>query len=307
MRIAIIGAGAMGCLYGGKLACVTDVWLIDPWREHVEAIRTRGLRIDEPRGEFTVQVAATTNPVDVGRVDLAIVFVKSHQTRWAAEVAAGILAPDGLALTLQNGLGNGEVLAEVLGPARAWQGVTSHGATLLGPGHIRHAGTGPTYLQLRPEIAEKAEAVAALFRQAEIETHLSEDVAAIIWSKLIINVGINALTALLRVPNGVLAENEAAAAVMARLVEEAVRVVEAKGIALPYADPVTHVREVARATGQNRSSMLQDVMRGSRTEVGVINGAVVREAAKLGLAAPVNQTILDLVRALETSYEARLK
>jgi 2-dehydropantoate 2-reductase len=306
MRFAIIGAGAMGCLYGGKLACAADVWLIDPWREHVEAIRAEGLRIVEPNGEFTVKLPATTNPADVGLVDVAVVFVKSHQTPWAAEIAKSILTPEGLALTLQNGLGNGEVLAEVLGAGRAWQGVTSHGATLLGPGRIRHAGSGPTYLEARPEIAQVAEEVAALFKQAELEVHLSDDLASLIWSKLVINVGINALTAILRVQNGVLAQNEAAGRVMDRAVLEAVQVATAKGIKLPYEDPVKQVRSVATATGANRSSMLQDAMRGARTEIGVINGAIVREAAKLGIGVPVNETIVDLVRALETSNDVRV-
>lgn len=307
MRIAVIGAGAMGCLYGGKLACVTDVWLIDPWREHVEAIRAEGLHIVTGENDVVVNVPATTNPTDVGLVDLAIVFVKSHQTRWAAEMASSLLTENGLALTLQNGLGNGDTIAEVLGPARAWQGVTSHGATMLGPGRIRHAGVGPTYLQMRPDIAQVAEEVATLFQQAEIETHLSTDLDSLVWSKLVVNVGINALTAILRVQNGVLAENEAASRLMGRAVQEAVAVAEAKGIKLPYDNPVEHVRSVAAATGQNRASMFQDVLRGSRTEIGVINGAIVREAAKLGLTAPVNETLTNLVQAIETTYDVRVR
>lgn len=306
MRIAVIGAGAMGCLYGGKLACVADVWLIDPWRGHVEAIRGEGLHIVTGENDVVVKVPATTNPTDVGLVDLAIIFVKSHQTRWAAEMASSLLTENGLALTLQNGLGNGDTIAEVLGTARTWQGVTSHGATLLGPGRIRHAGTGPTYLQLRPDIARVAEEVATLFQQAEIETHLSADLDSLLWGKLVVNVGINALTAILRVQNGVLAENEAASRLLARAVREAVAVAVAKGITLPYANPVEHVRSVAAATGQNRASMFQDVLRGSRTEIGVINGAIVSEAAKLGLTAPVNETLTDLVQAIETTYDVRV-
>ena len=306
MRIAIVGAGAMGCLFGGTLACVTDVWLIDPWREHVDAIRGEGLHIVSASGDAVVKLPATTNPADVGLVDVVIVFVKSHQTPWAAEVAKSILTPTGLALTLQNGLGNGETLAKVLGPERVWQGVTSHGATMLGPGRIRHAGAGPTFLELRPDIAEVAEEFAALLQRAEFEANLSEDLHSLIWGKLVINVGINALVAILRVPNGVLGANEAGSSVMAMAVAEAVAVASAQGIKLPYADPVAHVRKVAFDTGANRASMLQDVLRGSLTEVEVINGAIVREAARVGLTAPVNATLTALVKAIETTKADRI-
>ncbi len=306
MRIAMVGAGAMGSLFGGRLACVADVWLVDPWREHVEAIRREGLRLVEGEAEHTVKVAATGDPSEVGAVDLAIVFVKSHQTPWAAGVARQLLQPDGLALTLQNGLGNGEALAQTLGAERVWVGVTSHGATLLGPGRVRHAGSGPTHLALRADVADKVEEAVRLFRQAGLETHLSENLDSLIWGKLVVNVGINALTALLRVPNGVLAEDEAACMLMERAVAEAVAVAQVKGITLPYPDPQRRVREVAVATGANRSSMLQDVLRGSTTEIGVINGAVVREARRLGLPAPVNELLTDLVRAVERTHDKRI-
>ncbi len=306
MRVAIIGSGAMGCLFGGKLASVVEVALIDPWRQHVDQINQAGLLISEPEGDETVRVSATTDPTTVGNVDLGIVFVKSSQTPWAGAIAREILNERGMALTLQNGLGNGETLAGILGKSRAWQGVTSHGATMLGPGHIRHAGSGPTYVERRPEQADLVSEVESVFASAGLELHLSDEVESLVWSKLVINVGINALTALLRVPNGVLASNEAAGRVMDAAVSEAVGIARAKGIELPYPDPIARVREVATATGQNRSSMLQDAMRGSASEVGVINGAVVREAAKLRIPAPVNQTLLDLMLAMESSKEQRL-
>lgn len=306
MRIAIVGAGAMGSLFGGLLASVAQVELVDPWREHVEAIRRDGLRLVEPDGDQLIRVSATADPTEVGPTDLAIVFLKSHQTGWGAEVASRILKPDGLALTLQNGLGNRDVLARVLGDARAWQGVTAHGATLLGPGRVRHAGRGPTHLEIRPEIAERAKEVAALFQQAGIETHLSPDLDSLIWGKLVVNVGINALTGILRVPNGRLGEIDAARALMDAAVQEAVQVARAKGIALPYDDPINKVHDVCVATAANRSSMLQDVLRGSPTEIDVINGAIVREADKLGLQAPVNKMLTGFIKAIEASYSARV-
>ncbi|MGQ9494478.1 MAG: ketopantoate reductase family protein [Anaerolineae bacterium] len=307
MKIAVVGAGAMGSLFGGLLSKVADVTLVDPWQEHVEAINREGLRLTEVDGkELVIRVPATTSPTDVKGADLAIIFVKSYQTEMAAQMAVQLLAPHGLALTLQNGVGNREVLARVLGESHAWQGVTAHGATLLGPGRVRHAGSGPTHLELRPDIATAAQEVVQLFNQADLETHLSTDLDTLVWGKLVINVGINALTAILRVPNGILADIEPTRGLVEVVVREAVQVAHAKGIRLPYEDPVARVIEVAKATASNRSSMLQDVMRGSRTEIDVINGAIVREARTFGLQAPYNQALVALVQAIEATHAYRV-
>lgn len=307
MRIAVVGVGAMGSLFGGRLSSVADVWLVDPWGEHVRAMQEHGLCIVGPEGEEVVEVKATTDPKDVPEgIELAIVFVKSHQTRTAAETASCFLREDGLALTLQNGLGNLEVIADVLGEGRALQGVTSHGATLLGPGRVRHAGWGPTHLSTRLEIADRVEGIAEVFRRAGFEVHISPDLESLIWGKLIINAGINALTAILRVPNGQLVEIGPARELMGQAVREAVRVAEAKGVKLPYDDPQARVEEVCRATAANRSSMLQDVLRGAKTEIEVINGAIVREGEQLGIPTPLNSYLVAMVRAIESSYAMRV-
>ena len=307
MRIAVVGAGAMGSLFGGTLSAVTEVTLLDPWAEHVAAMQRDGLRIVELDGrETTIPVTATTDPAAVPEVDLVIIFVKSHGTRQASQWASRFLAPGGLALTLQNGVGNGETMAEVLGADRVVAGVTSHGATLLGPGRVRHAGCGPTHIATRPEIAARLSEVAAVFEQAGFEVHLSDDLESLVWGKLIINVGINGLTAILRVPNGQLVEIPAAGALMAQAVAEAEAVCQAKGISLPYDDPLGRVQEVARATATNRASMLQDVLRGVPTEIGVINEAIVREGKRLGIPTPVNEFIVTTIRAIEGSYAARV-
>jgi 2-dehydropantoate 2-reductase len=197
-------------------------------------------------------------------------------------------------------------MAEVLGAERVVAGVTSHGATLLGPGRVRHAGKGPTHIAARPEIAEKLADVATVFEQAGFEVHLSADLDSLVWGKLIINVGINALTGILRVPNGQLVEIPAASELMAQAVAEAVAVCQAKGVTLPYDDPLGRVQEVAHATATNRASMLQDVLRGVPTEIGVINGAIVREGKRLGVSTPVNEFIVTTIRAIEGSYAVRV-
>ena len=174
MKIAIIGGGAMGSLLAAKLAPLASVWLVSSWIEHRRAINRDGLRLtglDDV--ERTVSLPAVDSPTGVpGKVDLALICVKSRQTDAAGERAAALLKSDGLALTLQNGLGNAERLAVALGAGRVVQGVTSHGATLVGPGHVRHAGTGATHIALRPGLALQMGAVRQLLAKAGLEAHL---------------------------------------------------------------------------------------------------------------------------------------
>lgn len=306
-HIAIVGAGAMGSLFGGLLAAVTKVTLLDPWADHVAAIQKEQLRITTLDGnELRVSVAATTDPGEVPAADLAIIFVKSHATEQASRWAARFLKANGLALTLQNGVGNAEVMAAVLGEERVVAGVTAHGATLLGPGRVRHAGRGSTHIATRPAIAGSLADIARTFEQAGLEVQLSDNLDSLVWGKLIVNVGINALTAILRVPNGQLVESPAASTLMTKAVEEAIAVCRAKGISLPYDDPLERVKQVARATATNRSSMLQDVLRGVPTEIRVINGAIVREGKEIDIPTPTNQFILAVVQAIEESCASRL-
>jgi 2-dehydropantoate 2-reductase len=209
-------------------------------------------------------------------------------------------------VTLQNGVGNRELLADALGENRVGQAVTALGATLIGPGHVRHAGQGTTVFGSAPDRAGMA-ALAALFSSCGLPAELSDDLDALVWGKLVVNVGINALTALLRVPNGALATTAEARDLVAQAVAEAVAVAEARGTRLPEADPLAHVLAVAQATGANRSSMLQDALRGSPTEIATINGAVVREGQRIGVPTPVNSMLTALVRALDATADARVR
>ncbi|MFQ3663635.1 MAG: 2-dehydropantoate 2-reductase, partial [Chloroflexaceae bacterium] len=287
MRVALIGAGALGGVIGFYLSAVADVVLVDPWAEHVAAMAVHGLRCERDGVEAVRPVRAVTDAVQAGPAEVTLILVKARQTPWAAAAARQLLAPDGLAYTLQNGLGNREILAAALGEERVGQGVTSLGATLLGPGRVRHAGTGPTLFGAVPDRAV-AGALVELFTRAGLPAEVRDDVSGLVWGKLVVNAGINALTALLRVPNGVLAETPAARELLAAAVREAAAVAAARGVTLPYSDPVDHVLAVARATGANHSSTLQDVLRGAPTEIAAINGAVAREGARLGVSTPVN-------------------
>jgi len=232
----------------------------------------------------------------VGLVDLLVVLVKAYDTRPALAWAAPVVGLATVALTLQNGLGNAEALAEIFGPERVLVGTTAAGARLLGPGLVRPGGDGPTLLApWRPGglAAERANAVAGV-----LQASLTDDPQRLLWSKLVVNAGINALTAVLRVANGGLLERPSARRLMEQAALEAYHVALAEGALLP-ADAVGQVARVAAATAVNRSSMLQDLEAGRRTEVEAINGEVVRRGREVGVATPVNAVLLDLVRGME--------
>jgi len=295
MKVTILGTGAMGCLMGYRLAAYAEVTLLGSWSEAVQALRTRSLQVEDERGVSTLQVRATTEPRDCAECDLVIVLVKAWQTEAATRRAQSILAPTGLALTLQNGIGNYEVLCEVYGAERAAAGATTSGATLLAPGHIRLGGNGNLQLGDHPRLA----GAVSLFERAEFAVSVAADRDAILWGKLVINAAINPLAALLRLPNGELARRPSARGLMQALAREGAQVAERAAIPLPYADASVRALKVAEATAHNRSSMLQDVERGRRTEIDAINGAIVTRAKDLGLTVPLNAAAWQLVRALQ--------
>jgi len=308
MTVSIIGSGAMGSLFGGRLSLAgEEVVLYDTNREHLERVRGEGLAIeDASTGSVTVaRPRVSAEPKEAACSDVLIIFVKSTATESVAAQFSGLATPGAIVLTLQNGLGNEAIIRRHFGAPRTAAGVTSQGATFLGPGRIRHAGRGPTHLGMTDGKNEKLSRLAEALNRAGFETRVEEDVATLVWGKLVVNVGINALTALIGEPNGRLLEFEETQALMADLVSEAVAVARALGIRIPYDDPFATVCDVARKTGANRSSMLQDFDRGRESEIGVMNGAIVREAAGLGIAVPVNAAITRLIVALDRIHASK--
>jgi 2-dehydropantoate 2-reductase len=308
MKISIIGSGAMGSLYGGRLSLAgQDVVLFDVYQDHVEKVRRDGLVIEDAAtgSTITTHPAASADVRSVQGSDVFIVFVKSTSTEQAAAQFQELAGPKTIVLTLQNGLGNEAIIRRHFGVSRTAAGVTSQGATFLGPGRIRHAGKGPTHVSMADGENGKLAPLAEALNAAGFETHVEKDVAGLVWSKLVINVGINALTALIGQTNGTLLLHEEMKAVMADLVAEAVSVARARGVRLPYADPLATVYDVARKTGANRSSMLQDFDRKRESEIDFMNGAIVREAAELGIPAPVNATITRLVKTVDRIHAGR--
>ncbi|MBM9537302.1 ketopantoate reductase family protein [Desulfobulbus alkaliphilus] len=309
MDIVIIGAGAMGGLFGALLAPWARVTLCTTNTEHAAIISRQGLTLTSMKGTICrqrVRIVVDPDPEAIA-ADLVLVCTKARATATAARTALSVLRTNGLVLTLQNGLGNLERIASVVGTSKATAGITSQAATLVAPGHIRHAGDGPTRLAAGPGQSERVEAVAALFNRAGIATTVSDDVDSLLWSKLMVNVGINGLAALLRVPNGTLARVPECGQLMVQAVEEAVAVARALGIDLPYEEQVDRVRQVCVQTAENRASMLQDILKGKATEIDVINGAIVARGEEAGVATPVNLLITQLIKALEATVDQRIR
>jgi 2-dehydropantoate 2-reductase len=244
----------------------------------------------------TARVPASSDAGQFAPAAAVLLLVKSWQTERAARMAAAVLAPDGLAVTLQNGLGNLQKLAERVGPERAVAGVTTQGAALLAPGHVRYGGGGDTHLALRERTRGRLQQVAELFETAGFPTLLTGALDGLLWGKLAVSAGINALTALLGIPNGELLARPDASELMLAAARETESVAAALGIELS-SEAAERVRAVAESTAGNHSSMLQDMRRGAPTEIEAINCAIAREAARQGVPAPVNDLLCKLVRA----------
>ena len=300
MQIAVIGAGNIGCLYGANLARVgEDVTMVDVWQEHIEAMKVNGLQMDGLHGRFTASVQATTNAAEAPKADVALICVNGYTTRAAAEAASVILKETGFALTLQNGLGNIEILQDVLGEGRVMGGLTFHSADLQAPGKVNHTNKGPTYLgELDKSQPERLLTIKVLMAKAEMQPVVEADIMATIWGKFVHNCGINAVCAITDLRPGHIREVPAVDEFQTHIINEALALVKAKGIQLPDSNPLQTIKAYS-ATKFHRVSMVQHLARGRRTEIDSLNGYIVRESQKLGLAAPYNDALTKLIKGLE--------
>lgn len=304
MRTVIIGTGAMGSLFGAWLSLKSEVTLFNVRQEAVDRIVQNGVTIEQLDGsvkKYSLAAISDTRQFR-GKADLVIIFTKTWATESAARSAAKLIDRKGTALTLQNGLGNKEQIDAIIGSEVCIAGITAQAATVMSPGVIRHCGNGETVIGNPAGQEERGNKLQELFTACAIPTRISKNYQGLIWGKLVINVGINALAALLQVPNGVLGETPECQAIMKEAVEEAVLVAFAAGITLPYDDPWKEVLKVCSNTAANRASMLQDRLRRAPTEIEAINGAIVRRGEALGVATPVNRCITQMIKAMEVLY-----
>jgi 2-dehydropantoate 2-reductase len=304
MKLAVLGPGALGCLMAALFwEAGVEVSLVDYRPERVARLRLRGIQVHTLEGEPRVIRVPIGLAPEVGPCAVTIIAVKAYQTETAARALPGLMSQGGMTLTLQNGLGNLEAIARVVGPERLLGGVGLLGVTRQDEGRIIYAGRGAIYLgaPLGSQVSRmEVAAVVDLFRRAGLECQSREDIEAVLWEKLVVNVGINPLTALLRVPNGSLLQLPEAWEVAVAAAVEAQAVARAAGLSLS-GDPAARLRQVCADTAANRSSMLQDILAGRPTEIEALNAQVVTRGRALGLPTPVNDLLTHLLRAAAQS------
>jgi 2-dehydropantoate 2-reductase len=300
VRIAVVGAGALGGAFGaGFTRAGHDVTLIDVSRELVDLLNANGLTVLAGGAETTVAVRASAEAARVGPVDLVTVFVKTHQTLDAAAAITPLVGPDTVLATLQNGLGSADELAARQPRARVVAGVTYHSATVLAPGRVRHA-TGPTFAgpHARAGVVD-AERLTAVCADAGWPAQAMPDAGPAIWRKLLLN-STNAVSALSGLPGAAQLAQEQLRELLRSTIAETLTVAHALGhTGLDLEEAVREMEEVLARAGEGRASMLQDFDAGRRTEVDALNGAIVREAQRLGVDVPINRTLLALVKGWE--------
>lgn len=305
MKIAIFGVGAMGSVYAALLASAGhEVWAIDQWKEHIDAIRQKGLRVEGASGDRTVRIEATTDPADVRDADLVIIATKDNGVVDAARSALQVAKENAPILTIQNGLGSADKVAEIVGTKRVMLGVVGgFGASIRAPGHAHHNGMEFVRLgEMEGGLTPRLEAVAEVWRSGGFRTLTFEDIHKMVWEKLICNVTYSGTCALTGLRVGEVQANPSAWSVATACANEAYQVARAKGIALDFDDPIAYVRAFGEKIPDARPSMLLDHLARRPAEVDNINGAIPREGAKVGIATPANSLVVALLKAKESAF-----
>lgn len=306
MRICVIGAGAVGAAFGGRLVLAGhEVVLVDAWAEHVAAINDSGLRIDGVLGAATVTVRARVDGGGVVGQDVALIATDANNTAAAAATAAGMLAPAGVALTVQNGIGNVEVLTEALGTGRVLGGSTMSSFRTNGPGWVAITHGGPTTIG---PLADGQDAVVAAtaeaLRTAGFEVRVSADIRAVIWEKFLLNLAINPLCAATFLRLGEIAREPHMSRFQDRILDEAFAVTRAKGVVLDLDGLRARIKAHCYSK-YSKPSMLQHLERGRRTEIDALNAALVREAEALGIDTPYNEALVAIIKGCEVHHARR--
>ncbi|KWF33370.1 ketopantoate reductase family protein [Burkholderia pseudomultivorans] len=311
MKIAFLGAGALGCAIGSALTeGGHETWLVDRFAAHVEAMSRSGLQVDDERGTHRVAVRATMNPAEVGPVDLVVVLVKSFHTDSAMRGARDLFGPETVVLSLQNGLGHEDVLSGIVGRERVLAGKTYVGGVLRAPGHIQSGVTGKLTIigELDGRITRRAQAIAEAFNSAGLTTTVSDNIVGTMWDKLLINVATGAITGITRLTYGQLYDEPVLKAASLAAVDEAMTIAKAAGIALS----IEHAEEAWNMAAEGlspafKTSMLQSLEKSSMTEIDFINGAVVQWGERLGVPTPVNSTLVACIKGIERAITDRQK
>src|SRR5438874_3395825 len=302
MKIAIIGTGAMGSVYAGLLASAGhEVWAIDTWREHVDAMRDKGLRVEGASGDRTVRVHATNKAEEAGPCDLVILATKAMHVATAAESAKALLKKETPVLSIQNGLGGPDSAASVLGRERVMVGVVGgFGASMRAPGHAHHNGWELVRLgEFGGPVTPRLKSVEELWRGAGFRVKVFDDIDQLVWEKLLCNCAYSGPCAIAERTVGEVMNDPDLARVSAACASEGFAVAKKKGVKLGFDDPVAYVRDFGSKIPNARPSVLLDLLSKRKSEIEVINGSIPRVGNDLGLSAPVNEAMTALVLAKE--------
>jgi 2-dehydropantoate 2-reductase len=294
LKVAVMGAGAVGCYYGGMLARAGHDVVLIARPQHVQAVARDGLRMETRTFDERVRVAASSDPAAVRGAGLVLFSVKSTDTEAAGAQIEPHLAPDALVLTLQNGVDNADRLRTVLPPAQVAAAVVYVATEMAGPGHVKHHGRGELVIEPSPASAAVAEAL----NTAGVPTEVSANVRGALWMKLVINCAYNAISAIAQQPYGLNVPGDGIKDVMRDVVDECLAVAAAEGVQMPNDVHGTVLKLVDSMPGQ-MSSTAQDLARGKRTEIDHLNGLVVRLGAARGIPTPANRVLWALVKLLE--------
>lgn len=294
LRFAVVGAGSVGCYFGGMLARAGLPVTLIGRAAHVDAIRARGLRLETQTFDEVVQVDASTDPAAVAGADVVLFCVKSTDSEKTAREIAHHLAQHAVVLSLQNGVENPDIIRSVL-QQRVIASVVYVATEMSGPGHLKHHGRGELVIDDAPQ----GKVIVDAFALAGVPVQMSDNVRGVLWAKLIVNCAYNALSAVTQKPYGKLVEVDGVPELMAMAVDECLRVAQADGVAVP-GDAHEATRRIAQTMAGQFSSTAQDVARGKPNEIDYLNGYVVRRGRAHGIATPVNQTLLTLVKLVET-------
>jgi len=308
MKIAIIGTGAMGSVYAGLLASAGhEVWAIDTWREHVDAMREKGLRVEGASGDRTVRVHATNKSEEAGPCDLVILATKAMHVATAAESAKALLKKETPVLSIQNGLGGPDSAASVLGRERVMVGVVGgFGASMRAPGHAHHNGWELVRLgEFGGPITPGLKSVEELWRGAGFRVKVFDDIDQLVWEKLLCNCAYSGPCGLSERTVGAVMNDPDLARVSAACASEGFAVAKKKGVKLGFDDPVAYVRDFGSKIPNARPSVLLDLLSKRKSEIDVINGSIPRVGKDLGLSAPVNEAMTALVLAKERQLGCR--
>jgi 2-dehydropantoate 2-reductase len=305
MKVAIVGAGAMGSLFGAVLSRTdADVWLVDPWQEHMERVQRDGLLVSTTDGDAYMSMNATTDPAVPGEADVVILLSKMTALAESTRSAVPLIGVDTIVVGLQNGLGNVETIGATVPENQIVYGLCEVGADLVGPGHIApHIADGvirlkPMGREAEPRLAE----LIALLDEGGIHAEIDEDIDSAIWKKLALNASFNASCALTGTNAGEFGSHPMGRALIHAIVAEVVAVAEATGLRLDYEGLVSKALSASEQVGDHYPSMAQDFKSRRPTEIDAINGAVVREGARRGVPTPVNETITRLVKVSQDRF-----